>query len=74
MEQGVSALLVAGCHAVDALRWFGATAEFEAATPVEVFATRGGYRKGSTREYNPLTNSWHDDAPSMEYDGLESRS
>ena len=69
--QGVSAMLVAGCHAIDALRWFAATGEFEAATPVQVFAMRGGYRKGSAREYNPLTNSWREDAPPMEYDGLE---
>lgn len=71
VAQGVSALLVGGCHAVDALRWFAATGEFEAATPVEVFALRGGYRKGSTREYDPLTNCWREGAPPMEYDGLE---
>lgn len=71
VEQGVSAMLVAGCHAIDALRWFAAPGEFEAATPVEVFAMRGGYRKGSSHEYNPVTNSWSDDAPPMEYDGLE---
>lgn len=71
VAQGVSAMLVGGCHAVDALRWFAAKGEFEAATPVEVVAVRGGYRKGSSREYNPLTNSWRDDAPPMEYDGLE---
>jgi predicted dehydrogenase len=71
VAQGVSALLVAGCHAIDALRWFAATGEFEAATPVEVFAMRGGYRKGGSREYNPLTNTWRDHALPMEYDGLE---
>ena len=71
VAQGVSAFLVAGCHAIDALRWFAASGEFEAATPVEVFAMRGGYRTGSSREYNPLTNSWREDAPPMEYDGLE---
>jgi predicted dehydrogenase len=71
LAQGVSAMLVGGCHAVDALRWFAARGEFEAATPVEVVAVRGGYRKGSRREYNPLTNAWRDDAPPMEYDGLE---
>ncbi len=71
VKQGVSAMLVAGCHAIDALRWFAATGEFEAATPVEVFAMRGGYRKGSTHDYNPLTNSWHDEKLPMEYDGLE---
>lgn len=71
VAQGVSSMLVAGCHAIDALRWFAAPGEFETATPVEVFAMRGGCRKGSSHEYNPLTNSWRDDAPPMEYDGLE---
>jgi predicted dehydrogenase len=71
IQQGVSALLVAGCHAIDALRWFAAQGEFEAATPVEVFSMAGGYRKGSTTEYNPLNNTWREDAPPMEYDGLE---
>jgi predicted dehydrogenase len=71
LEQGVSAMLVGGCHAIDALRWFATTGEYEAARPVEVFGVSGGYRKGSTREYNPITNSWTADAPPMEYDGLE---
>jgi len=71
VDQGVSAMLVGGCHAVDALRWFAAPGEFEAADPVEVFAFSGGYRKGSTREYNPIINDWTEDAPPMEYDGLE---
>ncbi|HPZ82466.1 MAG TPA: Gfo/Idh/MocA family oxidoreductase, partial [Thermogutta sp.] len=31
IEQGVSALLVGGCHAVDALRWFASTEQFKAA-------------------------------------------
>ncbi len=69
--QGVSAFLVAGCHAVDALRWFAAPGEFEAAEPVEVYALSGGYRKGTRREYGPLTHAWKEDAPVMEYDGLE---
>jgi len=69
--QGRSAFLVGGCHAIDALRWFAATGEFEAADPVEVYAVAGGRRKGATREYNPLTNTWIDGAPPMEYDGLE---
>ena len=69
--QGVSTFLVGGCHAIDALRWFASPGEFEAATPVEVYAVSGGYRKGSPREYNPQTNTWIDDAPPMEYDGLE---
>jgi predicted dehydrogenase len=71
VKQGVSALLVGGCHAVDAMRWFATAGEFEAATPVEVFAMRGGWRKGSKRDYNPLTNTWHDESLPMEYDGLE---
>ena len=71
LEQGVSAMLVGGCHAVDALRWFAAPGQFEAATPVEVFAVSGGHRKGSRREYNPTLNTWANDAPPMEYDGLE---
>lgn len=71
VEKGVSAMLVGGCHAVDALRWFAAPGQFEAATPIEVFSLAGGCRKGSRREYHPSTNSWIDDAPPMEYDGLE---
>lgn len=71
VAQGVSAFLVGGCHAIDALRWFAAAGEFEAANPVEVYSVSGGYRKGSTRDYNPITNTWADNAPPMEYDGLE---
>jgi predicted dehydrogenase len=71
LAQGVSAFMVGGCHAIDAVRWFAAPGEYEAATPVEVFAVAGGYRKGSRRDYNPQSNSWIDDAPPMEYDGLE---
>jgi len=69
--QGVSAFLVAGCHAVDALRWFAAPGEYEAAEPVEVFALAGGYRKGTRREYLSASHAWREDAPVMEYDGLE---
>lgn len=69
-DTGVSALAVGGCHAVDALRWFAADGEFEAADPVEVYACSGGRRKSSTRQYNPLTNDWHEGTP-LEYDGLE---
>jgi predicted dehydrogenase len=71
VAQGVSAMLVGGCHAVDALRWFAAPGEFEAARPVEVFAVSGGYRKGRTREYDPRTHAWAEGKPPMEYDGLE---
>ena len=69
-ETGGSALLVAGCHAADTLRWFAAPGEFAAATPVEVFAYSGGRRKNTTHQYNPLTHEWHEGAP-LEYDGLE---
>ena len=70
IAQGVSAFLVGGCHAIDALRWFASAGEFEAASPVEVFAVSGGYRKGTRREYNLQSNTWIDDALPMEYDGL----
>ncbi len=69
-DLAVSAMAVAGCHAVDALRWFAAQGEFEAAEPVEVFGYAGGKRKGKQRQYNPLTCQWYDQSP-MEYDGLE---
>jgi predicted dehydrogenase len=71
VEHGVSALLVAGCHAIDALRWFASTEPFGAADPVEVFALSGGYRKGTGREYDPFRDTWIEGAPPMEYDGLE---
>ena len=67
---GVSALLVGGCHAVDAMRWFAGQGEFEAARPVEVFAYSGGWRKGVPREFNYITNEFRDSRP-LEYDGLE---
>jgi predicted dehydrogenase len=67
---GLSAFLVGGCHAIDALRWFAARGEHQAATPMEVFAYRGGRRKGAVRQYDHITNAWCD-APPMEYDGLE---
>jgi predicted dehydrogenase len=69
-DTGLSAMAVAGCHAIDALRWFAAPGEFEAAVPVEVFAYAGGRRKGATRQFNPLENTWHEGTP-LEYDGLE---
>ena len=71
VKQGVSAMLVAGCHAVDAARWFAAPGPFEAADPVEVYAVSGGYRKGRPDAYDPLRNTWVQDVPPMEYDGLE---
>jgi predicted dehydrogenase len=69
-DLGGSALLVAGCHAVDSLRWFAEPGEVAAATPAEVFACAGGLRGQSTRQYNPLTNDWHEGEP-LEYPGLE---
>ncbi|MDR3235057.1 MAG: Gfo/Idh/MocA family oxidoreductase [Planctomycetaceae bacterium] len=71
LEQGVSASLVGGCHAIDAARWLGTTQPNQAALPVEVYALAGGCRKGKTREFNPTKNIWIDNAPPMEYDGLE---
>lgn len=70
VSTAVSALAVAGCHAVDAMRWFAAPGEHQAAEPVEVFAYAGGKRKGKARQYDPMQNDWHDQPP-MEYDGLE---
>ena len=69
-DTGISALLVGGCHAIDALRWFAAKGRYEAATPVEVFAYRGGYRKGQ-REYYDYINATWDEAEPLEYDGFE---
>ena len=59
LGKGGSAMLVAGCHAVDALRWFAGAGEFEAATPLEVFAYSGGKRLGKTKQYNPFSFDWH---------------
>ena len=69
-DLSVSAMAVAGCHAVDALRWFAAGQEFQAAEPVEVFAYAGGRRKGKRLQFNPIQNRWYEQNP-MEYDGLE---
>lgn len=69
-DTGLSAMAVAGCHAIDALRWFAASGEFEAADPVEVFAYAGGHRKGKSRQFNPHEDDWHEGTP-LEYDGLE---
>jgi predicted dehydrogenase len=70
-RHGVSAMLVAGCHAIDALRWFAGQGECETAEAVEVFAMSGGYRKGRRESYDPLRNTWVRGVPPMEYDGLE---
>ncbi|MCC6443082.1 MAG: Gfo/Idh/MocA family oxidoreductase [Armatimonadetes bacterium] len=71
VSTGVSALLTGGCHAIDALRWFAGQGRFQAARPVEIFAYRGGYRKGLTTEYDHYTNTWKENCPPLEYDGLE---
>ena len=67
---GISALLVGGCHAIDALRWLTGHGRDEAATPVEVFAYRGGHRKGKRNQYDYYAGAWVDAEP-IEYDGLE---
>ncbi|MDR1480704.1 MAG: Gfo/Idh/MocA family oxidoreductase [Planctomycetaceae bacterium] len=71
LERGVSASLVAGCHAVDVSRWLASIDPNCGAIPKKVYAVAGGLRKGATREFNPVNNSWIDNAPPMEYDGLE---
>ncbi|HOZ50050.1 MAG TPA: Gfo/Idh/MocA family oxidoreductase [Candidatus Hydrogenedentes bacterium] len=69
-EKGVSAMLTGGCHALDAARWFAAQGRYKAATPVEIFAYAGGWRKGRDIEYNYFSNSFQK-APPLEYDDLE---
>lgn len=68
---GVSAFLVGGCHAIDAIRWFAARGQFEAAIPSEVFAYCGGYRKGKNEEFDYYLNRWVKGKGPLEYDGLE---
>lgn len=70
-DTGVSALLTGGCHAIDALRWFAAKGQYEAAQPIEVFAYSGGYRKGLDREYDYISGVWREGTPPLEYDDLE---
>ncbi len=70
-DTGVSAMLVGGCHALDAARWFAGPDRYQAARVTEVFGYRGGYRKGKTREYNYLAGTWRENAPPLEYEGLE---
>jgi predicted dehydrogenase len=70
-EKGVSAMLVAGCHALDATRWLAGQEREKSGRVVEVFAYRGGWRKGLPREWNCYTGAWSDGKPPMEYDGLE---
>ena len=70
-ETGVSAMMVGGCHALDAARWFAGRDRLAPARVTEVFAYQGGYRKGRRREYHYPTGTWVEDVPPMEYDGLE---
>ena len=71
LDTGISAAVVAGCHAIDATRWFAEKDEFKAAKPTEVFAYSGGWRKGATVEYDYYERVWKDNAPPLEYDGFE---
>ena len=68
---GVSALLVGGCHAIDAARWFAGRGRYEPANVVEVFAYSGGWRKGADVEFNYLDNQFQKTDKPQEYDGLE---
>jgi predicted dehydrogenase len=70
-ETGVSASLVGGIHAIDALRWFAGRGQYEPATPIEVFAYKGGLRKGKTQAYVRNANTWQDGAKPLEYDAFE---
>jgi predicted dehydrogenase len=42
-----------------------------AARVTEVFAYCGGWRKGSSHEYNCYTDTWLHEQPPLEYEGLE---
>lgn len=68
---GVCAMLVGGGHALDAARWFASPDPGRAARVEEVFAYRGGWRKGGDREYNYIQGVWGEGKPPLEYDGLE---
>ena len=68
---GVSALLVGGCHAIDAARWFAGRGQFESANVVEVFGYSGGWRKGADVEFDYLANTFQKTDKPLEYDGLE---
>jgi len=45
-EIAVDSFLVAGCHGLDALRWFAEKDRYKAANIAEVYSYAGGYRKG----------------------------
>ncbi len=70
-EKGISAMMVAGCHALDAARWFASPDPNRAARVSEIYACCGGWRKGCDREYNYFTGTWADGKPALEYEGLE---
>lgn len=70
-EAGVSSMLVAGCHALDSLRWLVSPDPDRAARVSEVFAYSGGWRKECNREYNYLNGTWSNDKPALEFDGFE---
>jgi predicted dehydrogenase len=70
-DKGVSSMLMAGCHALDAARWLAGPGAGKAARVEEVFAYRGGWRKDCRREYDPSTGGWADDKAPLEYEGLE---
>jgi predicted dehydrogenase len=70
-DLGVSALMVAGCHALDAARWLAGQELGKAARVKEVFGYAGGWRKGCDREYNYYTGAWSEGKPPLEYEGLE---
>ena len=70
-ESGISALMVAGCHALDAARWLAGQDKDKAEKVSEIFAYCGGWRKGCRREYNCYTGEWSSNKPPLEYEGLE---
>jgi predicted dehydrogenase len=71
LRRGGNSFLVGGCHAIDAMRWFAAKGEFEAGNPTQVFAYRGGWRKGKSVQYNPYQFRWEKSPGPLEYDDFE---
>jgi len=70
-ETGVSASLVGGVHAIDALRWFAGRGRYKSAKPIEVFAYKGGFRMGKTEAYVKDAHRWRDGAKPLEYEAFE---
>jgi predicted dehydrogenase len=70
-DAGVSAFLVGGCHAIDAMRWFASKERYRAAEPEEVFTYNGGHRKGKDKEYDYYAGAWRTGTGALEYDDLE---